>query len=506
VSKPTSHREIEFKFTVPATVSFDLTELLDSSEDQANQLAPRHMVATYFDTPTLSLLRWGVTLRHRTGGGDDGWHMKLPVGEASDGTQRDEIHADGTPSAIPGQLATIAAPLIRRQELRPMATVTTNRTPFVIADEDGQHRVEIVDDLVTVTADSDSGSAPTRAAFHEVEVELLIDSKPARQVAADVSRALIAKGAQPSSVSKAARALGPAAADPPDVPSLAFPKPSAPSVDALKAIFSTYVRDLLLADVGVRRDTPDSVHQMRVACRRLRSALKTFRPLLDTEAVAYLREELRWLASELGEVRDAEVQRSRLSAMTTNDQLRTFIIETLEERLRAASSGAMAALRSDRHDFLLEDLILLVSEPPVTADAFDPAQERLAECARAPWRRLRKAVSRASLEGPAEEWHEVRIRAKQARYAAEAVAPILGNDFLQLAKPLAKATDLLGARQDAHVATIVLREIAAQAPGDIAFDLGVLAAQGEVAGDQDIRAFRRRWPDIVHRAGRAGLD
>jgi len=506
VSKPTSHREIEFKFTIPANVSIDLSALLISHRDKATQLAPRNMVATYFDTSSLSLLRWGVTLRHRTGGGDDGWHMKLPVSQVSGGTQRDEIHAEGTPSSIPGQLATIAAPLIRRQELQPMATVTTNRTPFVINGDDGQHLVEIVDDLVTVTAESDSGATPAHAAFHEVEVELLVDSKPARQVAADVSRALIAQGAQPSLVSKAAHALGPAAADPPDVPPLAFPKPSAPAIDALKAIFSTYVRDLLLADVGVRRDAPDSVHQMRVACRRLRSALKTFRPLLDAEAVAYLREELRWLASELGEVRDAEVQRSRLSALTTNDHLRTFIIAALDERLRAASSGALAALRSDRHDFLLEDLILLVSEPPVTAAAFDPAQERLAACARAPWRRLRTAVSRASLEGPAEQWHEVRIRAKQARYAAEAVAPVLGTDFIQLAKPLAKATDLLGARQDAHVATIVLREIAAQAPGEIAFDLGVLAAQGEVAGDQDIRAFRRRWPDIVRRAGQAGLD
>ena len=506
MSKPTSHREIEFKFTVPANVSFDLSELLVAYGNEATRLAERNMVATYFDTPNVSLLRWGVTLRHRTGGGDDGWHMKLPVGQESDGTQRDEIHADGDSSVIPGQLATIAAPLMRRQELRPMATVATHRTPFVVTGDDGQHLVEIVDDLVSVTADSDSGAAQAHAAFHEIEVELLVDSKPARQVAADLSRALIAQGAQPSSVSKAARALGPAAADPPDVPPLAFPKPSAPTIDALKAIFSAYVRDLLLADVGVRRDVPDSVHQMRVACRRLRSALKTFQPLLDTEAVAYLREELRWLASELGEVRDAEVQRSRLSAMTTDDRLRTFIIETLGERLRAATSGALAALRSDRHDFLLEDLIVLVSEPPVTAAAFDPSQERLAECARAPWRRLRKAVSRASLEGPAEEWHEVRIRAKQARYAAEAVAPVLGTDFLRLAKPLAKATDLLGARQDAHVATIVLREIAAEAPGEIAFDLGVLAAQGEVAGDQDIRAFRRRWPDIVRRAGRAGLD
>lgn len=506
MSKPTSHREIEFKFTVPPDISIDLPGLLTGCSAEATELERRHLVATYYDTSALSLLRWGITMRHRTGGGDDGWHIKVPAHPNGNGVERDEIHVDAAPSPIPGQLATIVAPLTRRRELQPLATVATNRTPFLVRDGSGNDLIEIVDDYVTVATDTTVPASSPDASFHEVEVELLVDSRQARQLAADISDALLQSGAHRSSVSKAARALGPAAGDPPDVPALAFPKPSAPAIDALKAVFSAYVRDLLLADVGVRRALPDSVHQMRVACRRLRSALKTFRPLLDDETVTYLREELRWLASELGEVRDAEVQRDRLSALTTDDRVRDFIIETLDERLRAATSGALAALRSDRHDFLLEDLVLLVSEPPVAAAAFDPSEQHFPACAAEPWRRLRKAVRRASLDGPAEQWHEVRIRAKQARYAAEAVAPVLGSDFAALAKSLAKATDLLGARQDAHVATIVLRELASQATGSIAFDLGVLAAQGEVAGDQDIRAFRRRWPDIVHRAGRAGLE
>ncbi len=129
-----------------------------------------------------------------------------------------------------------------------------------------------------------------------------------------------------------------------------------------------------MADVGVRRDLPDSVHQMRVACRRLRSALKTFRPLLDAEAVEYLRGELQWLASELGEVRDTEVQRARLCGLSDDDATTAFIADTLDSRLRAATSSALAALRTDRHDFLLEDLILLVREPPVTALCFRPSR------------------------------------------------------------------------------------------------------------------------------------
>ncbi|KIF03237.1 hypothetical protein PL81_25435, partial [Streptomyces sp. RSD-27] len=67
-------------------------------------------------------------------------------------------------------------------------------------------------------------------------------------------------------------------------------------------------RDALVAqDPAVRRDLPDSVHRMRVATRRLRSALATHRKVLDRTATDPLREELRWLAAELGADRDREV-------------------------------------------------------------------------------------------------------------------------------------------------------------------------------------------------------
>ena len=62
----------------------------------------------------------------------------------------------------------------------------------------------------------------------------------------------------------------------------------------------------------MRRDEPDAVHKMRVGTRRLRSTLKTFRPLYDRDTTDRLRAELRWLAESLGHVRDAEVLAARL--------------------------------------------------------------------------------------------------------------------------------------------------------------------------------------------------
>ena len=507
MSKATSHREIEFKFRIPEGTELvtaqDLRKLLDALDLDVRAPDTRSMVATYFDTPHLSLLRWGITLRNRHGGGDDGWHMKVPAVPSGNAPARDEIRIDKDTAAIPHELIALVSPLLRRQELLPMATVRTKRQPFVITSSDGTPLIETVDDRVDVESEATGGSG---SSFHEIEVELLVDSDTAQEAAARISQALIKAGARRSSMSKAAQALGSAAGDPPDVPELPFPDPTAPSIDALQAIFASYLRDLLMADVGVRRDLPDSVHQMRVACRRLRSALKTFRPLLDAEAVEYLRGELQWLASELGEVRDTEVQRVRLCALSDDDTTTAFIADTLDSRLRAATSSALAALRTDRHDFLLEDLILLVREPPVTALAFDPAGQRLPECVAVPWRRLAKSVRKASVNGPAEQWHEVRIRAKQARYAAEAIAPVLGAQFAALGKALGKATDILGNRQDAHVSSLVLEELAAHAPGPIAYQLGLITARNEVAGNDDIRAFHKRWPDIVQQAKEAGLE
>jgi CHAD domain-containing protein len=194
-----------------------------------------------------------------------------------------------------------------------------------------------------------------------------------------------------------------------------------------------------------------------------------------------------------------------LSQDIEDNDARAFVVEYLEQRLRAARSSALAALRSDRHDFLIEDLILLVSEPPVGPRAFEPVGTAILECVDAPWRKLRRSVKDASLDSPAEQWHRIRINAKKARYAAEAVAPIFGEGYRRLGKSLAWVTDTLGSRQDAQVSIHTLEEIAQSAPSPIAYRLGLHSATCAATGDEDVRAFVKRWPDIAHQAHTLGL-
>lgn len=506
MSRPAEHREIEFKFRIPTDTSFDLPTVLHATSSTIQRDDHRSMDATYYDTSALTLIRWGITLRQRQGGGDDGWHMKVPVMAGADGRPagRDELHIDTNARLIPTELVSIAAPLLRRQELVPVARVQTERSPYRVTDAHGKDLLEVVDDHVQVSRLDDRESEVIT--FHEVEVELLTQSKAAWREAEAITKALRQAGAQPNTLSKAAQALGRRAGDPPDVPNVPYPEPDRPAIDALQAIFASYVRDLLAFDVAVRRGVEDSVHQMRVTCRRLRSALATFSPILDPDVVCFLRDELSWLATELGGVRDVEVQAARLTSLAPNPETATFIESALESRRRASTSSAMAALRSDRHDFLLEDLIILVAEPPVSADAFNSAHSVLPACVRRPWKRLSTSVTKTKATSPEETWHRVRIRSKQVRYAAEAVAPILGAGYTRLAHTLAVATDTLGERQDAAISVQWLRELAESAPSSIAFSLGAMAAGCADEGLDYQRDFTRLWPSVRKHARSLGLD
>lgn len=508
---PSTHREVERKLRVHAM--FDLPDFAEAgvagSVDPAESFTMR---AVYHDTADLTLFRWGITLRRREGGADEGWHMKLPVAGA-DGSARDELRLSldaGPVGSVPGALVEVVAPLLREQPLAAVVTLSTERTPYVLRDGGGRALVEVVDDVVSILREG-----RTVSAFREVEVEAIDPDLPeahaALQAVVDV---MLARGAEPSSVSKAASALGPRTAEPPDVPAHPVPGPGGLAVDAIRAVLSQHVRHLLMSDIGVRRDLPDSVHQMRVSARRLRSALSTFGPLMDPQVDAALREELKWMASELGAIRDTEVMLDRLDRhagqlddAADTERARAAIDPLLTARLAAARSSALAALRSDRHQQLVDDLMSAAIDPPVTDAAYGTCEEVLLPLVARTWQRLRKTIEALEMDGPSPTWHAARIKAKRARYAADAVAGIFGPAMQRHARRMADVTELLGDHQDAHVAQVILRELASHADVDGAtgMSLGILH---EFEADEEILdryRFMELWPAAVKAARRAGI-
>jgi len=195
--------EIESKFAVSAAFTVPeftgLPGVASLSPPQTYQL-----VATYFDTRDLSLVKSRVTLRRRTGGTDAGWHLKLPAGTSS----RREVHEPlgSDPVAVPARLAGMVAQWAREQPLQPVARLETTRTVRQLTGTSGEVLAEVADDRVTgsVRQRHDDGWR-VASAWREVEVEL---KDGPRDLLAAASEALLRAGAERSaSASKVSQVL-----------------------------------------------------------------------------------------------------------------------------------------------------------------------------------------------------------------------------------------------------------------------------------------------------------
>lgn len=502
IDLPATVREVELKLRVHGL--YRMPDLVTASVgvSRAKRQVTRSLRAVYHDTDDLRLFRWGVTLRRREGGPDAGWHLKLPVENAQGGT-RDELQLPleaGAVGHVPTALADIVTPFTRGAPLNVVAELHTERTPYVLYDADGSAFAELVDDSVSIL-----DGAEVVARFRELEVEALVSAAPLQPIAA----ALAAAGATPGLGSKVSHALGPATSKPPDVLEPARVYSYEPASEAIGAFLRRYVRAFILQDVRVRRDLPDAVHQMRVAARRLRSGLKSFGPLVDKDWADHLRTELGWAASELGVARDTEVLLERLDRHANDlgghdaKLVRAIIDPRLHQRLDQARGRALTSLVSQRHIDLLNELVAAAANPQMTPESRYPSKDVFPELVDRAFRRLARQVKKLRLDGPAEHWHEARISAKRARYAAEAISGVFGPPAKLLATALSEVTEVLGEHQDACIAQDVLREIAATEgiDGRTGFALGLLH---EHEFEQELHArleFEKIWPHVrrVHK-------
>ena len=487
--------EVEVKFDLePNVTTPDLSGLADvKGVDRVRPAGTQRLTATYYDTPALDLLANRVTLRRRTGGADAGWHLKLPADQA-----RLEIHrpAGRSGSPVPAELTALVRSLLRDRTAEPVVRLRTTRALTQLLDGEGRVLAEIADDSVTATVLGQQASSSWR----ELEVELV--DGPARLLPA-VGRRLRRQGAAPAAYpSKLARALdghSPARPARPVPNGHRGPHRGAGAGDVVLTHLRAQRDALLACDPQVRLDAHDSVHQMRVATRRLRSALATFRPLFTPDATTALRAELAWLAEVVGTARDTEVLRDLLAAelAALPEQLRRGpiaerITTDLDQTYRTAHAHAVAELDGPRYLALLAALDAFVADPPFARPARRRADRQIPALIRRGAGRVVRELDavRAEPDLDARELrsHEVRKAAKRARYAAEAVTSLLGAHAKALAKHMRTVQETLGSHQDALLARQWLLQAAgqAEAAGEPTFTYGLLyARQADGDGDTD---------------------
>ncbi len=251
---------------------------------------PEWNATTYYDTPDLRLARWGASLRHRPG---EGWTVKLPAERDAPFLVRPEIVFAGNGGQPPDAAVELVRGFVRDEPLAPSVQMTTIRRRTGLHDADGRLIGGVVDDAVSVL----DGRAPT--SFRELEVEIGEEMTPTL-LDALVERLRQAGAGAPDQTAKYIRALTAHTPLAPEVPVSDLAHDATAGEVVRHAIALSAIR-LILHDPVVRLDVdPEGVHQARVATRRLRSDLRTFRSLLASDFASSLRDELGWLAASPG--------------------------------------------------------------------------------------------------------------------------------------------------------------------------------------------------------------
>jgi len=477
-------RELKLEIAVGAPVP-----LPDLEEAEARDLR-----AVYYDTADLRLARLGATLRHRD---DEGWMVKLPG--PSDGAlmDRHEVRFDGSslpPSDPPPGATALVSSLTRGAPVVPVAELCTHRRTVRLGVG------ELADDHVVAR---DPSGAPL-GEFREIELELAASANVA--AVEDVVARLRAGGAgSAEGMPKLVRVLGPRAAAPADVePPTLVDEPTLREV--IQHALMTSMRALVVRLPGTRLDDdPEDVHQARVAIRRFRSHLRTFDPVMDPRWSEVLDGDLARLGGALGDVRDLDVLLATIEPMPLEGPGHLELLAALETERDRALERSLDMLDDPACLDVLDRLVDAAADPRLAPQADDAARPMLPFFVARPWRRLRKAVRRLDEPPSDAALHGVRIRAKRARYAADAVRPIVGAPAARLADRLADLQDALGELNDAVVITARLEALMPLLTSAGGFTAGRVSGILTDRALEHRSAWRAAWKRVDRRAVTAWL-
>ncbi|MBV8601745.1 MAG: CHAD domain-containing protein [Candidatus Eremiobacteraeota bacterium] len=443
----------------------------------------------YYDTADLRLARLGFNLRYRWG--DEGWTLKVPMSRDEMGATRQELRFDGEPGTPPAAAVALIRGIVRHREIVPVVELRTLRRHATV-----EGVAEIDCDDVSVVR-----SGRVVANFRQTEIEALESADEASFD--DVVDRLRSLGAgKPAWEPKLERALG-----------ITTEPPTTLGDDEPACALVTLALDLRLADllrndflIRLRAEAED-VHKARSSVRKLRAILRGFRSFLDRAWADTLREELRWLAGELGNVRDIDVAlnqlHSRAASVPTADA--PFVEKTLEPLRDARAEGLKrlrVSLEGERYLALIDAVEKASHEPQFGESPPRTAGELARGTLKKASNRVRKAVRRARGSVALNELHHARIQVRNGRYAAEACASVVGKRAKQLAKRLSRMQDILGAIHDAAFVQDRLRATVGEARTPLVAGelLALEAVEGEKARDvwKSVRrrALKADWTEV----------
>jgi CHAD domain-containing protein len=549
------HQEIEWQFDAPdlGTVNGWLEEQSSAFGLAVVPAETKQLVDTYYDTEDWRFYRAGYALRVRRGGKSVEATMKSLAPPEDGGLKRRREISEPLRSGGLKPLTTARGPVGERlrlladmQDLRRLFEVRTRRKTFKLrpeADKPESLSSEVVvgpegdirrkgDDSVSaeeVTVDalggihrrdggvvlaeisldeSEFSGGKERASLSRIEVEVVdADAGSYSGVAGFVDGMRGSLGLRPTETSKFGTGLAVAGLSPVVAPDFG-PTEVDGSMSADEVAFAILRRlfaTMLAHEPAVRLgEDPEELHDMRVATRRLRAALKLYKEALPKRAERYERD-LRFFAGALGDVRDLDVHLERLAGeASSNDEVPNEVFVALEERRTEAQRRMLEALDSNRYERFVASFsgTLRRGRSPSPAG---PILEIAPDLVRRRYKKVRKDARALTGDSPPEDFHDLRKKGKRLRYALEPLQGLYGKPAEGMVDLLKAIQDDLGDHQDLNVAAALMRELGVS--GDLspraAFSLGAMAERynreaaelrANFLGSRELRALKKCKP------------
>ena len=216
-----------------------------------------------------------------------------------------------------------------------------------------------------------------------------------------------------------------------------------------------------------RSTTIEQVHQSRVSVRRLRSTIRTFTGVLDSNWTLGLLAELSWYADILGEVRDLDVLYAAIvrSIWLVEDQrIQALVLGHLDRQREEAREHCAQAQATKRYGALIDEMISFDASVRFVPDAYGPARRILSTSLNTAWQDVQKARRSAGQHPTNENLHRLRIDLKRLQCAFEVVSVIEGKPAERVARAAESIQQKLGVVHDESVAAAWLEALVTVEP------------------------------------------
>jgi triphosphatase len=504
VPSATDHQEIEWQFEASELGRVEGWLAQHDSGSSGLLIAPESTLEikdTYYDTDDWRFYRAGYALRVRnTQGAVEATMKSLTPAEGSLRRRREisePLSDDRRPTLenASGPAGGRIRALVGRRELRPLFTFKTRRQGFALLLEgsaDGNQRDVRIGEISLDTSEIPLGEETASLTRVEVEATLGMSLTPDLPGFVDEMQSVL--DLTPASTSKYETGLYASGLNPEGNSELGptHIDPSMSLGEVAFAVLRIQFAEMLDHESGTRLgEDPEELHDMRVPTRRMRAAMKVFEEALPEQA-GWLRDELRWVAHALGEVRDLDVQIEQFQdwKQEADEQTSGFldrILTITQKRWDEARKNMLETLDSDRYERLLSSFAEMLRLGPAAELGLAQTNGKdESVTAAAPalisrrYRKWRKAAKRLDEDSSPEAFHDVRKKGKRLRYTLEFVSEVYGKPVQKLVKPLKALQDDLGDHQDTVVTAEYLRELGtttgeARVPRGVAFTMGVYA-------------------------------